>query len=759
MNDKKIQVKKRNTTLEDLNPDKIHKVINWATKDLENVSTSEIEMKAKIQFYDGIETKVIQQMLIKSAADLISEEHPNYVYVAAKLLIFHLRKIAFGQYTPPSLLQHITKLTEQNLYDKTILENYNSNEINELDKIIVHERDMNFSYAAVKQLEGKYLLQNRVTKQIYETPQFLYMLVSMCLFMNYPKETRLSYVKRFYEAISTFKISLPTPIMGGLRTPTKQFASCILVECEDSLNSIIATTGVIIKYISQRAGLGINAGRIRSVNSLIRKGEAKHTGAIPFFKVFQSAVKSCSQGGIRNGAATLFYPIWHKDFEEFIVLKNNRGVEDNRVRGIDYGIQINRLMYQRVIKNQNITLFCPNDVPDLYSAFFRNQNEFEKLYVQYENNPNIQKKTLPAIEVFSKILTERSNTGRIYIQNVDHCNTHSAFNPDLAPIKQSNLCMEITLPTKPLKNLDDDQGEIALCTLSAINLGVINNLEELESLSDLVVRSLDNLLDYQDYPVLAAELSTKKRRSLGIGVINYSYYLTKNNMKYSDFSANNLTHKTFEALQYYLLKASNNLAKEKGACQAFNETNYSKGILPIDTYKKDIDEFCQEPLHLDWETLRQNIIQYGLRNSTLTSLMPSETSSQIANATNGIEPPRGLITIKASKDGILSQLVPDFEKLKDKYELLWDMKDNKGYLQLVSIMQKFVDQSISTNTNYDPERFPNNKIPMQIMLQDLLISYKYGIKTLYYHNTNDRSNHTQSDLDLNYDCLSGACKI
>ncbi len=753
-----IKVTKRDGRLEDINLDKIHRVVTWAAEGLQNVSVSQVELKSHIQFYNGIRTDDIHETIIKAAADLISQDTPDYQYLAARLAIFHLRKIAYGEFEPPHLYDHVKKLTEAGKYDRHIIADYSREEFDELNAYIDHSRDMTFSYAAVKQLEGKYLVQNRVTRQIYETPQFLYILVAMCLFSKYPKETRLDYVKRFYDAVSTFKVSLPTPIMSGVRTPTRQFSSCVLIECDDSLDSINATTSAIVKYVSQRAGIGINAGRIRGLGSEIRGGEAQHTGCIPFFKMFQAAVKSCSQGGVRGGAATLFYPLWHIEAESLLVLKNNRGVEDNRIRQLDYGVQINRLLYTRLIKGGNITLFSPNEVPGLYDAFFADQDEFERLYTQYEQDPNIRKRTLPATELFSTLMQERAGTGRIYIQNVDHCNTHSPFDPRVAPVHQSNLCMEIALPTKPLDNINDPNGEIALCTLSAFNLGALNNLDELEELADLTVRALDALLDYQDYPIEAARTATMNRRTLGIGVINYAYYLAKNGVRYSDDSALGLTHRTFEAMQYYLLKASVNLAKEYGACPLFNQTVYSQGKLPIDTYKKDLDAVCNEPLHYDWESLRADIVKYGLRNSTLTALMPSETSSQIANATNGIEPPRGLVSVKASKDGILKQVVPEFETLKDAYETLWQLPGNEGYLKLVGVMQKFVDQSISANTAYDPGKFEGNKVSMKQMLKDLLTAYKYGVKTLYYHNTRDGADDTQTDIQDD-GCAGGACKI
>nr|WP_289055890.1 class 1a ribonucleoside-diphosphate reductase subunit alpha [uncultured Psychrobacter sp.] len=753
----KIKVTKRDGRLELIDLDKIHKVIEWAAHDLDNVSVSQVELKSHIQFYEGIKTRDIHETIIKSAADLISEETPDYQYLAARLAIFHLRKIAYNKFTPPHLFDHVTTLTEAGKYDEHILADYSRAEFDELNEYIDHWRDMNLAYAAVEQMAGKYLVQDRVTKRVYESPQFLYMLVGMCLFANYDKASRLSYVKRFYDATSQFKISLPTPIMSGVRTPSRQFSSCVLIECGDSLDSINATTSAIVRYVSQRAGIGINAGRIRALGSPIRGGEAQHTGCIPFYKLFQTAVKCCSQGGVRGGAATLFYPLWHLEVESLLVLKNNRGVEDNRVRHMDYGVQINKTLYTRLIKGQDISLFSPSDVPGLYDAFFEDQDKFEALYTQYEQDPNIRSRQIPAADLFSLMMQERASTGRIYIQNVDHCNTHSPFDATVAPIRQSNLCMEIALPTKPLDNINDETGEIALCTLSAVNLGKVESVSDIEEPAELIVRALDALLDYQDYPVKAAENGSMRRRTLGVGVINYAYYLAKNGVRYSDDSALGLTHQTFEALQYYLLKASNKLAKEQGACPAFNETTYSQGILPIDTYKSDLDNICQEPLHLDWEALRSEITEHGLRNSTLTALMPSETSSQIANATNGIEPPRGLVSIKASKDGILKQVVPEIDKLKGQYELLWQMPNNDGYLKLVAIMQKFVDQSISANTNYDPVRYEGGRVPMKILLKDLLNAYKMGVKTLYYHNTRDGANDAQADMED--DCAGGACKI
>jgi ribonucleoside-diphosphate reductase alpha chain len=735
-----IRVMKRTGELEDIDLEKIHAVLEWArtaSGRALNVSVSQVEIQAQLQFFDGIKTEDIHDTLIKTAADQISEEYPDYQYYAGILGMYHIRKKVFRDIHAPHLYDHVRKLVHLGKYDKSLLSNYTREEFNEMNGWLDHDRDMNFAYAAMRQLEGKYLVQNRTTGEIYETPQFLYLLCGACLFSDYPKAERAAYVRRFYEVTSTFKLSLPTPIMGGVRTPTRQFSSCVLIEAGDSLDSINATASAITKYVSQRAGIGIGAGAIRGLGSAIRGGEAFHTGMLPFIKHFRTAVKSCSQGGIRGGAATLFYPLWHIEAESLLVLKNNRGTDESRERQLDYGVQMNGYLWKRVQKQEDISLFSPSDVPGLYEAFFADQPLFATLYDQYEADESIRRKTVKAIDIISSFAQERAGTGRIYLQNVDHCNTHGAFNPQLAPVRQSNLCLEIALPTKPLEHINDENGEIALCTLSAFNLGAISSLDELEELADIAVRALDALLDYQDYPVKAAEIGSMKRRSLGVGAINFAYYLAKNGVKYSDGSANQLTHETFEAMQYYLLKASNQLAKEKGTCLAYNETQYAQGILPIDSYKKSVDKFADFALKLDWDTLRQAIKTHGLRNSTLTALMPSETSSQVSNATNGIEPPRGYVSVKSSKDGALRQVVPEFERLKHAYELLWDINDNTGYLQLVGIMTKFIDQAASANTNYDPENYPSGKVPMKVIIGDLLKAYSYGIKTLYYHNTRD----------------------
>ena len=756
MTEQKIKVKKRDGHFEPLDIAKIHRVVEWAADGL-NVSSSQVEINSHIQFYNGISTTDIHETLVKSAADLISTEYPDYQYMAARLALFHIRKIAYGDYTPPHLFDHVKKMCELGWYDKEIITYYSKEEFDELNDYIVHDRDLSFAYAGIKQMEAKYLVQNRLDKKPLESPQVAFMLIGACIFSGYPKETRMDYVKKFYDSLSKFNISLPTPVMAGVRTPTRQYSSCVTIESGDSLDSINASTSAIVKYISQRAGIGINGGRIRALGSEIRGGEAVHTGVIPFWKMFQAAVKSCSQGAIRSGAATLYYPIWHLEVESLIVLKNNRGVEDNRIRQLDYGVQLNKLMYTRLINDEDITLFSPHSVKGMYDAFFNDQKLFEKLYTEAENNPLIPKKKIPARDLFSLLMSERANTGRIYIMNVDHCNTHSSFDELVAPIHMSNLCTEITLPTKPLNNINDEEGLISLCTLAGINLGKIEKLEDLEEGCDLLVRSLDELLSYQNYPIPAAKRATELYRSLGIGVINFAYYLTKNGKRIKDGSGLELTHQTFEALQYYLLKSSVQLAKEKGTCLGFKDTKYARGILPIDTYKKDIDAFAPFDLKYDWESLREEIQEFGLRNATLSTQFPSESSSQVSNATNGIDIPRSPLTIKASKDGILKQIVPEYEKLKDQYEYLWDDNNNQGFLKIVAIIQKFMDQAISTNTRYNPAMMPNGKVPMKLMLQELLLAYKWGVKTLYYHHTNDGSNDTHDDL--NDGCAGGACKL
>ncbi len=763
-----IQVTKRDGTSQDFDLEKVHKVLEWAVEGIAGVSMSEIELKANIQLYDKIPAYDIHELLIKSAAELISEHTPNYQFVAARLISYKLRKEVYGDYTPWTLKRLIIENVSRGVYDGSIMEQYEHTEIDELDAYIKHDRDDSFTYAGMEQFRGKYLVQDRRTKQHYETPQMLYMMVAATLFINYPKETRIKYVKDYYDAISLFYISLPTPIMAGVRTPTRQFSSCVLIESGDSLDSINATSTSIVKYISKKAGIGVGAGSIRAEGAKVGDGSVVHTGLIPFLKYFQSAVKSCSQGGVRGGAATVYLPIWHYEFEDLVVLKNNKGTEETRVRHMDYTFQLNKLMYERLISGGDITFFDPNDTPGLYEAFFSDQDKFQELYEKYERARSIRKKTLPALEVFQSLLTERKDTGRIYVMNVDHANDHGSFDAEVAPIKMSNLCCEIDLPTKPLKSYDDPDGEISLCTLSAINWGLINHPHEFEKYCDLAVRSLDELLDYQDYPIKAAERSTMNRRPLGIGVINLAYFLAKRGMKY-DESAFEEVDKYAEAWSYYLIKASADIAKEKGKIPLNNETKYGSGTLPIDTYKSAIDNLIEHSERLPWDALRSQLKDTGIRNSTLMALMPAETSAQISNSTNGIEPPRALVSYKQSKDGVLAQVVPGYHHLKNKYDLLWDQKSPDGYLKICAILQKYVDQGISVNTSYNPEHFDDNKIPMSAMIQDLVTAYKFGLKQLYYFNTFDGAGEMKEDLpsavedaanvmsDYDEDCDS--CKI
>ena len=733
-----INVTKRDGTLQPFNLEKVHKVLEWAVEDISGVSMSEIELKANIQLYDKIPAYDIHELLIKSAAELISEHTPNYQFVAARLISYKLRKEVYGQYEPWPLKQLIIENVSRGVYDGDIMVKYSADEIDELDNYIKHDRDDSFTYAGMEQFRGKYLVQDRRNKIPYETPQILYMMIAATLFAKYPKETRMKYVKDYYDAISQFYISLPTPIMAGVRTPTRQFSSCVLIESGDSLDSINATSTSIVKYISKKAGIGIGAGSIRAAGAKVGDGSVVHTGLIPFLKYFQSAVKSCSQGGVRGGAATVYLPLWHYEFEDLVVLKNNKGTEETRVRHMDYAFQFNKLMYERLLTGGNITFFDPNDVPGLYDSFFADQEKFQELYEKYERAHSIRKKTLPAIEVFSAFLTERKDTGRIYVMNVDHANDHGAFDPKVAPIKMSNLCCEIDLPTTPLEAYDDHTGEISLCTLSAINWGLINEPKEFEKYCNLSVRALDELLDYQDYPIIAAANGTIARRPLGIGIINLAYFLAKRGLKY-DETAYETVDEYAEAWSYYLIKASAQLAEEKGACKGNNETKYARGKLPNDTYKRAIDNLIEFKERLPWTELRKQLTDTGIRNSTLMALMPAETSAQISNSTNGIEPPRALVSYKQSKDGVMAQVVPGYHHLKNKYDLLWDQKSPEGYLAICGILQKYIDQGISVNTSYNPEHYEDNKIPMSAMIRDLVTAYKYGIKQLYYFNTFDGS--------------------
>lgn len=754
-------VTKRDGSKEELDLNKLHRVTTWACQDLTGVSSSEVEMRSNLSFYDKIKTSDIQETLIKAASELITEEAPNYQYVAGRLINYHLRKEVYGEPNPTAFAPHVKSVVEAGFYDKEILELYTEDELTELGSYIKHSRDMELTYAAMEQFRGKYLVRDRKTNKYYETPQVVYMMIAATLFSKYPKEERMHWVKEYYDAISTHEISLPTPIMAGVRTPQRQFSSCVVIESGDSLDSINAAVSSIVKYVSQRAGIGIGAGRIRALGSPIRRGDTLHTGVIPFYKLFQSAVKSCSQGGVRGGAATLYYPIWHLEVEDLLVLKNNKGTEDTRARGLDYGVQFSKLFYERLITGDNITLFSPSDVPDLYDAFFQDQAKFEELYVKAENNKKIRKKTVKALDLFSAFVQERKDTGRIYLMNVDHCNDHSSFITAKAPIRLSNLCTEITLTTNPMRDIyDSEEGEIALCTLSAVNWGKIKKPEDFQRPCELAVRGLDALLSYQNYPMAAAEAGAAKRRALGIGIINLAYWLAKNDLSYQHITKEGLQkiHEWTEAWSFYLIDASVTLAEEFGPCGGFDETKYSLGQFPIHTYKREVDELVDPIYKMDWEVLGKRVKQHGIRNSTLMALMPAETSAQLANATNGIEPPRSLVSIKQSKDGVLAQVVPELRKLKNKYDLLWDQKSPEGYLKIMAVLQKFIDQSISVNTSYNPAHYEDDQVPMSELLKHILLSYKWGLKTLYYNNTHDGAGEVKVEVQTEEeDCT--ACKI
>ena len=731
-NSSTIKVQKRDGRLENLDINKIHFVVEEACEGLPGVSASQIEMNANIQFYDGMTTKDIQNVLVRSANDLISLESPNYQYAAARLLSYDVRKEAHGQYEYIPLLKLVIRNIRLGVYDKGIVEKYTTSDIKRFNTWIKRDRDLNFTYAGLRQIVDKYLVQDRSSGALYETPQDMYMMIAATLFADYPTKTRMSYVKKYYDAISQHKINIPTPVMAGVRTPIRQFASCVLVDSDDTLPSIFSSDMAIGLYVARRAGIGINAGRIRGINSKIRGGEVQHTGVIPFLKKFESTVRCCTQNGVRGGNATVHFPIWHPEIEDILVLKNNKGTEDNRVRRMDYSIQISKLFYERFINEEEISLISPHQAPGLYDAF--GTENFDNLYLKYEADKTIPKKKVKAQDLFFDLLKERAETGRIYIMNIDHSNSHSSFKDK---VSMSNLCQEITLPTTPIQHIDDDQGEIALCILSAINVGTLKDINELENLCDLSVRALDQIIDYQDYPVKAAEVSTKSRRSLGIGYIGLAHYLAKNGVNYSDSEAWTLVDRLSEAFQYYLLRASCDLAEEKGKCEGFERTKYADGKLPIDHYKKDVDKIVPHKQRMAWESLRKDIAKHGLRHSTLSAQMPSESSSVVSNATNGIEPPRALLSIKKSKKGPLKQIVPGYPKLKNEYTLLWEMPSNEGYINVVAMMQKYFDQAISGNWSYNPLKFENNEVPLSVMAQDMLMAYKLGWKTSYYQNTYD----------------------
>ncbi|ANN86660.1 putative ribonucleoside-diphosphate reductase subunit alpha [Escherichia phage 107] len=751
-----INVIKSSGVSQSFDPQKIIKVLSWAA---EGTSVDPYELYENIKSYlrDGMTTDDIQTIVIKAAANSISVEEPDYQYVAARCLMFALRKHVYGQYEPRSFIDHISYCVNEGKYDPELLSKYSAEEITFLESKIKHERDMEFTYSGAMQLKEKYLVKDKTTGQIYETPQFAFMTIGMALHQDEPVD-RLKHVIRFYEAVSTRQISLPTPIMAGCRTPTRQFSSCVVIEAGDSLKSINKASASIVEYISKRAGIGINVGMIRAEGSKIGMGEVRHTGVIPFWKHFQTAVKSCSQGGIRGGAATAYYPIWHLEVENLLVLKNNKGVEENRIRHMDYGVQLNDLMMERFGKNDYITLFSPHEMGgELYYSYFKDQDRFRELYEAAEKDPNIRKKRIKARELFELLMTERSGTARIYVQFIDNTNNYTPFIREKAPIRQSNLCCEIAIPTNDVNSPD---AEIGLCTLSAFVLDNFDwqDQDKINELAEVQVRALDNLLDYQGYPVPEAE-KAKKRRNLGVGVTNYAAWLASNFASYED--ANDLTHELFERLQYGLIKASIKLAKEKGPCEYYSDTRWSRGELPIDWYNKKIDQIAAPKYVCDWSSLREDLKLFGIRNSTLSALMPCESSSQVSNSTNGIEPPRGPVSVKESKEGSFNQVVPNIEHNIDLYDYTWKLakKGNKPYLTQVAIMLKWVCQSASANTYYDPQIFPKGKVPMSIMIDDMLYGWYYGIKNFYYHNTRDGSGTDDYEIETPKaeDCSS--CKL
>lgn len=730
----KISVVKRDGDIEKLNLDKIHRILETACEGITGVSVSDIEMKAHLSFYDGISTKDINKSLIKAAADLISEQSPNYQYVSANILNYELRKEVWGGKEPPKLFDHVSHMVKDGFYTEELLEYYSEDVWNELDNYIDHDRDFEFSYIGLKEYIDKYAVRDRSLETIspLETPQITYMLIAAlsCLDTKSTKD-----IRKLYNDFSNWDISLPTPIMAGVRTPTKQFSSCTVISVDDTLDSIISGAGAIVKYVAKKAGIGLDVTRLRAEGSSVGKEKGiKHTGVTPFLRMFEGALKSCSQGGVRGGSMTTHVLIWHRDIEEFLVLKNNKGTPETRVRKMDYSIEISDYFYNRFVKNQNITLFSPRDVPGLYDAFFSDKKEFARLYEMYEKDESISKKVVSARDLFTKLIIERKETGRIYVFNVDNANETTPFD---APITTSNLCQEILLPTTPLKSLDDPDGLVSLCTLSAINLGNVKNLDDLESVCKNTVKTLDNLLDYQEYMIPAAWNATRLYRPLGIGVINLAYYLAKNGVSYSSTEGHKLIDDTMEAINYFCIKASIELAKERGVCEGYNKTKWSRGILPIDYYKKTIDDIVKFEPKRDWEWLRVELKKYGIRNATLTAFMPAESSAKISNATNGVEPIRSLITSKGNKSNNTKQVVPEITRLKNRYEMLWDMTTMDGVIKSMAIISRLCSQSISTNLSYNPAHYEDGQIPLSMLLKDLLKANHYGLPTLYYHNTPD----------------------
>lgn len=750
-----LYIVKRDGTKELLDINKLHKVVEKACLGVSNVSASEVEIASQIKFFDGMKSSEIQQTLIKAATELITEDTPNYQYVAGNLLNFHLRKEVYGQKEPPALLEQIERGVKDKMYTSELLEWYTKEEIDKIDMFVDHSKDFEMTGAAIQQFYDKYLVRNRYTKKFYETPQFSYILIAMVGFHSYKDKDRLKAIKEFYELISSGTISLPTPILAKLRTPTKQFSSCVLIESGDSIESITAAGTAIVKYVANSAGIGICASAIRSRGSAVKNGEATSTGMIPFLKKFAGDVKSVSQGGIRNASATINYLIWHHEIEDLLVLKNNKGTEETRIRNMDYCVSINGLFYERYIKDEDMTLFSPHEVPDLYEAFYGDPVKFKELYEKYEKSTKIKKTKVSTRKILNSLLVERKETGRIYILNVDNANINGPFKSEVAPIKMTNLCVEINLPTVPMGS---PESTIALCTLAAINFGKINNPEDFQKPCKYAIRFLDNILSYQSYLVPESERHTRFYRPLGVGVTNIAYWFAKNGLSYTgDQKTLDMVDEYMEAFQYYLVRASCDLAKELGPCEKYQNTRYSEGLTSVDWYKKTVDQLVVPTLRMDWKSLKEDLKQYGIRNATVSALMPAESSSAAINSTNGIEPIRSLVTKKKSKEGILIQVAPGISRLKNKYDLLWDLKSPEGYIKIASIMQKYVDQSISSNTTYSPRFYENNEVPMSVMMKDILTAYKYGLKSLYYLNTSPLEEDANQKEESG--CSGGGCTL
>lgn len=750
----KIEVIKRNGTKEPLTLEKWQAQVAKICKGIADVSPSMVEIKSQLHFYDGITTKQIDEITLRAIVDLIDVEsntdigHTNYQYVAGKQRVSMLRKDVYGKYDPPSLYEIVKKNVATGLYTNELLTWYTEEDWNKMNDILDHSKDELYSYAAIEQLIEKYLVKNRATKQIYETPQIRYIIAAATVFhKEEPNNARMRYIKEYYNAASDGLFTLATPVLAGLGTPTKQFSSCVLIRSDDDLDSIFASGEMMAKYASKRAGIGLEIGRLRPLGSPIRGGEIMHTGMIPFLKKWFGDLRSCSQGGIRNASATVFYPIWHHQFDDLIVLKNNQGTEETRVRHMDYGVVLSAFFWRRFKNKEDITFFDPNEVPDLYEAFYKNTELFETLYVKYEKQKGLRKKTMSAEEVFkSGILKERTDTGRIYLMFIDNVMKQGPFDPEYHTIYQSNLCVEILLPTKSFKRLDDDTGRIALCTLGSINWGTCRNPEDMRRACRILQRSLCNILDYQDFLSIQSKLSNDEIQPLGIGVTNLAYWHAKRGLKYGEKDALQEVKTWMEHLAFYLTEATVELAKERGPCLHSEHTRYGKGIFPWELRAKGVNELADFTPELDWETLRTNMKQYGVRNATLMAVAPVESSSVVINSTNGIEMPMSLISVKESKAGSFVQVVPEYHRLKNKYQMMWDQKDCDGYLKTAAVLAAYVDQAISVNTFYNPKHFPDRKVPTTLIAKNLMQAHYFGIKTFYYSLINKAGSKSDDEI-------------